>query len=132
MSFGPYLAAVAFGFIKGLTADRAAPFSTEMDFIGPVKEEVIYRGVPLWLKPNLPFGSTAAVFAADHIVSDIRKHNLAGTQMRPMEIVARLGDVLLGGCLYEAAARGPGGILGAIAAHSAHNYFCGLGSRVRR
>ena len=134
MSFGPYLAAAAFGLIKGLTsgpADDEHEFTLEHNFIGPVKEEVIYRGVPLWVKPNLPTGSTAAVFAIDHILHDMRMHSLAGTHMKPMELVARLGDVFLGGMLYEAAFRGSG-ILGAIGAHTIHNAGVTLGSKVRR
>jgi len=131
-AFTPMLASLALGFVKGLTADRASHFNPEMDFIGPVREELIYRGLPLWAKPNLPFGSTAAVFAIDHIAHDMTRAGREGEVMQPLEIAARFGDVLLGGCMYEAAARGPGGILAAIGCHVGHNVACGLGSRVRR
>ncbi len=138
MSFGPYaplFGAIALGFAKGLTAARGEerPFNLEQDFMGPVKEELIYRGAPLWIKPNLPFGSTAVIFAADHLRSDYlqaTKHNLP-TPTAP-QVAARFGDVLLGGLTYEAAMRGPFGILGAFASHIAHNWAVGLGAKVRR
>ncbi len=133
--FGPFLASVAFGFIKGLTSsseEREEPFSLEQDFMGPVKEELIYRGTPLWLKPNLPFGSTAAIFAADHLVSDHRMAVLEGTPTpSASQIVARLGDTFAGGLMYEMAFRRHG-ILGAIAAHVGHNWAVGLGAKARR
>ena len=126
MPFGPFIASLALGFIKGLTSSSPSPFNAQQDFLGPVKEELIYRGAPLWFRPSLPFGSTAAVFAVDHVVSDYRQH-----AMTPTEVVARLGDTFLGGCLYETAFR-QFGILGAIGAHCGHNWAVGLGSRVRR
>jgi len=135
MPFGPFLASLAFGFVKGLTSahDEEEPvFSLEQDFLGPVKEEFIYRGVPLWAKPNLPLGSTAVIFAADHLLSDHReamKHN------RPTptasQVAARLGDTFAGGVAYELAFR-EYGILGAIACHSFHNLACGLGAKMRK
>lgn len=136
-SFGPYtplLGAIALGFAKGLTARRdEEPFNLEQNFVGPAKEEFIYRGIPLWLKPNLPFGSTAVIFAADHLRSDYAeamKHNLP--QPTASQVAARFGDVLLGGLTYEAAMRGPFGILGAISAHVLHNAGVHWGSKVRR
>ncbi len=133
MPFGPFLASVALGFVKGLTAQRnEEPFHLEQDFMGPIKEELIYRGAPLWLKPNLPFGSTAVIFAADHLRSDYLeavKHNTAPPTS--MQTAARFGDVLLGGALYEASFR-QFGILGAIGSHVAHNLAVRWGSKVRR
>jgi hypothetical protein len=129
-AFTPLIASLALGFVKGLTEDKVSRFNPEMDFIGPVKEELIYRGLPLWVKPNLPFGSTAAVFAIDHIAHDMTRAGREGTMMQPLEIAARFGDVLLGGMLYESSFRSFG-ILGAIASHVSHNVACGLGSRAR-
>lgn len=133
MPFGPYtpmLASLALGFFKGLTDEKESQFHPEMDFIGPVKEELVYRGLPLWAKPNLPFGTTAAIFAVDHIFSDYGRSVQEGVPMSRLEIVARFGDVLLGGMLYEQSFRSFG-ILGAIASHVGHNVACGLGSKVR-
>ncbi len=124
----PLLASAAFGFVKGLTSSQQSDgFQVERDFVAPVKEELIYRGGPLWLFPNLPFGATAVVFAADHVIVEMK----ADPEMTPMELVARFGDVFLGGWLYESAMRGPFGILGAIASHLAHNNAVGLGMRLR-
>ncbi len=133
MPFGPFIASLALGFAKGLTAKRnEEPFSLEQNFVGPVKEEFVYRGAPLWLKPNLPFGSTAVIFAADHIRGDYLenvRHNLPPPSAS--EIAARFGDVLLGGLLYESSFR-QFGILGAIASHVGHNLAVGWGAKVRR
>jgi len=123
---GPVLASAAFGFLKGFLV-RGGPrdFDARMDFFGPVKEELVYRGAPLWALPGLPFGTTAVAFAADHVMSDNRN-----SPMTTREMVARFGDVLLGGCLYESAFR-ESGIFGAVASHMAHNMACGWGSRAR-
>ncbi len=127
------LGALALGFVKGLTGNREEePFDLEQNFVGPVKEEFIYRGAPLWLKPNLPFGSTAVIFAADHIRGDYvesMKHNLPPPTAP--QVAARFGDVLLGGLLYESSFR-QFGILGAIASHVGHNLAVSWGARVRR
>lgn len=126
MSFGPFLASVAFGFLKGFTSnEQSEGFRAEQDFIGPVKEEFLYRGMPLWMFPNLPVGTTAVTFAVDHVISDARKH-----AMTPLQMVARLGDVFLGGYLYESAFRGSG-IAGAIASHIGHNASISVGQRLR-
>lgn len=125
--FGPLLGSIAFGLLKGLTSkgDSGGP-SIEMDFMGPVREELIYRGAPLWAAPGLPYGLTAVAFATDHIVADNKQHPMTTGQA-----VARFGDVLLGGMLYESAMRSSG-ILGAIASHVAHNAAVGAGERFRR
>lgn len=122
----PLLAGAAFGLVKGFTSKRALPFNAQHDLWGPAREEVVYRAAPLWLFPNLPFGSTAVTFAADHVLSDSRH----STGMGATELLARFGDVLLGGAIYESAFR-RFGLLGAIAAHAAHNVGVGLGSRAR-
>lgn len=126
MSFGPFLASIALGFVKGLTVpgDPRA-FNPEMDFVGPVREEAIYRGA-LYLLPGLPLGSTAATFAVDHCLSDFKRDPAP-----PMTVAARFGDVFLGGLCYEIAMRRMG-ILGAIGAHCLHNMAVSWGSRARR
>jgi len=120
------LASVAFGFAKGfMSKGEPRPFNAQMDFMGPIKEELIYRGAPLWAAPGLPFGATAVTFAVDHIIHDYRQ------QPMPLrEVVARFGDVLLGGLLYERSMR-TSGIAGAIASHVGHNLACAFGSRAR-
>lgn len=127
---GAFLASAAFGFVKGWSTPGASPgddrFRAEQDFYGPVREELIYRAAPLWAFPNLPFGTTAVTFAAEHIISDSR-HGPMGAR----DVVARFGDVMLGGILYESAMRSSG-VLGAIAAHIAHNVAVGFGARARR
>jgi membrane protease YdiL (CAAX protease family) len=124
---GPALASIAFGLLKGLTAPRGASapgLRLQQDFLGPLKEEVQYRGVPFNAFGNLPYGSTAAMFAADHLVHDARQ-----TPMTTGQLVARFGDVLLGGLMYETAYRS-NGLFGAVAAHSLHNIAVGLGEKV--
>jgi hypothetical protein len=129
--WGPLLASAAFGFLKGLTAQRQGQFNAEKDVYAPLREELIYRSGPFWTFGNVPYGSTAAVFAVDHVISDLR---IAAQHQRPVtarELIARLGDVALGGWLYESAFR-QSGIIGAFAAHAAHNLAVGFGSRARR
>jgi membrane protease YdiL (CAAX protease family) len=123
---GPVLVSAAFGFLKGfLVRGEPRGFDARMDFFGPVKEELVYRGAPLWALPGLPFGTTAVAFAVDHVMSDNRN-----SPMTTREMVARFGDVLLGGVLYETAARNSG-IAMAIASHCAHNFSVSVGSRMR-
>ncbi len=109
---GSFLASAAFGLVKGLTAAPGAArgFSAEQDFIGPVRAVRFKRAV---------------TFAVDHVLSDSRKG-----PMTTKELVGRFGDVLLGGLLYEKSFRSAG-LLGAIASHSAHNLFVGVGSHIR-
>ncbi len=121
----PVLASAALGFIKGLSQAGRESFNPKQDIFGPIKEEFVYRGLPLWAMPNLPYGSTAVTFAADHVLSDLKNGTLS-----PHAAAARFGDVLLGGTLYESAFR-QFGLLGAVAAHVAHNSFIALGARVR-
>lgn len=121
----PVFAAVAFGFVKGFSSGGREAFNLETDLWGPAREEAVYRG-PLWLFPKLPYGSTAVVFAADHVVSDMKHDGLTDAG----QIAARFGDVLLGGLAYESAMRRHG-ILAAIASHMAHNLAVAVGSRAR-
>lgn len=125
----PVLASIAFGFIKGLTQSGREKFHAEQDLYGPVKEEFLYRGAPLWAAPNLPYGSTAVSFAADHVFSEVRQQGAAPLDAR--EVAGRFGDVLLGGLLYETAFR-QFGIVGAAAAHVAHNVAVSWGTKARR
>lgn len=122
----PVIASVAYGFIKGLSSSGRDTFNAEQDLYGPVKEELVYRGAPLWAAPNLPFGSTAVAFAADHVASELKGHTLEASA-----VAARFGDVLLGGLLYETAFR-RFGIVGAAAAHVAHNMAISWGTKARR
>lgn len=98
--------------------------SLETDVYGPIKEEALYRG-PLILFPNVPFGTTALIFAVDHVIDDMR----TGSPSMG-DLFSRFGDVLLGGCAYEYAMR-QNGIFAAIGAHSLHNMAVSLGSRAR-
>lgn len=125
--FAPFFGSLVLGFVKGLTSKpgEEQPFNVQMDMIGPMKEEFLYRGAPLWAAPGLPYGTTAVSFAIDHILHDARRGPMTGSQM-----LSRFGDVLLGGLAYESAFRSSG-IIGAIASHSGHNLAVGLGSRLR-
>ncbi len=128
----PILGSAVLGLVKGLLDDAVVTPSFEQDLWGPAKEELLYRG-PLWAFPKLPYGSTAVLFAADHLMDDVKadaKDPEAGTP-NAWEVVARFSDVFLGGCLYELAMRRHG-ILAAIAAHALHNSTYALGSRLRR
>lgn len=122
------LASVAFGLIKGFVGPRAqgSVSGLQQNFLGPLREEAVYRAAPLSaFGGSLPYGSTAAMFAADHVVSDMRRGPMTAGQ-----IAARFGDVLLGGLLYEQAYQSSG-IVGAVTAHSLHNVFVGVGERLR-
>lgn len=122
----PFVASLAYGFIKGLSSSGRDTFNAEQDVYGPVKEEFVYRGAPLWAAPNLPFGSTAVAFAADHVAAELK-----GNTLDANAIAARFGDVLLGGLLYETAFR-RFGIVGAVASHVAHNMAISWGTKARR
>lgn len=122
----PLLAAVAYGFAKGFSQRGRESFHPEQDLFGPLKEELVYRGIPFWTASKLPYGSTAVAFAADHVASELNGNTLAANGA-----VARFGDVLLGGLLYEVAFR-QFGIFGAAASHVAHNLAIGVGSKARR
>ncbi len=115
------------GLVKGLTGDDEGGVSLERDLWGPAKEELFYRGAPLWAFPKLPYGSTAVVFAADHVLDDFKNPE---ADYSATDAAARFGDVLIGGLLYESAFRSHG-IVAAIAAHSVHNLAVGLGARLR-
>lgn len=122
----PIVAALALGFVKGWSTPGNVGLNLQSDVYGPIKEELIYRGGPLWLFPNLPFGVTALAFAVDHVLDDLKSPSPGTTG----ELVGRFGDVLFGGLCYEAAYRRHG-IFAAIAAHSAHNAAITLGSNSR-
>lgn len=127
---GPALAAIAFGLAKGFATPRSQPssgFRLHQDFLGPLREEVQYRGAPFAaFGSSLPYGATAASFAADHVVSDLRH-----TPMTTAQVIGRLGDVLLGGLAYESAYR-QSGLVGAVLSHMGHNLAVGVGERLRR
>lgn len=129
--YAPLLISAAFGLLKGLISaevEDEAHFSLEQDLYGPVKEELIFRGAPLWVEPNLPVGTTALAFAVEHVFSDYRRSQRTPTAT---EVVARLGDTFLGGLCYETAFR-QNGIFAAIAAHAVHNLAVGAGARLKR
>ena len=124
----PVLLSAAFGLLKGATmATHSRSPNFTMDVAGPLFEEAIYRGLPLYTFGNrVPRGLTALHFAADHVFSEHRLFGLDGAQA-----AARFADVFAGGLLYEMAFR-RWGLLGAFAAHAAHNFMCGVGAKVRR
>lgn len=113
------------GFAGGVTRDESSSLSLQRDVLGPLKEEAVYRAGPLWAFPNLPFGSTAVVFAADHALDALKDD---GTT--PGRLVARFGEVMLGGLLYESAYR-RSGYVAAVTAHSLHNAACAWGAALR-
>lgn len=112
------------GFAGGTTRDESA-LSLQRDVVGPLSEELLYRAGPLWAFPNIPFGSTAVVFAADHVLDAMKEG-----QGTPARFAARFGEVLLGGLLYESAYR-RSGYFAAVAAHSLHNAACAWGAALR-
>lgn len=127
----PLLASVVLGLVKGLGIVGAVKpeerqFSFEVDVWGPAREELVYRAAPLWAFPNLPYGTTAVAFAADHVLDDMKQTEF----MSAGDVAARFGDVLLGGLIYEHAYRKQG-LATAIAAHSLHNAAVSLGARLR-
>ena len=125
------LASAVLGFLKGFlepqSAGPSSGFSFETDIWGPAREELIYRAAPLWAFPKLPYGSTAVVFAVDHVLSDFTADK--GT-LTPTVALARFGDVLLGGLIYERAFR-KHGIGLAVGSHSLHNLAVSLGAKLR-
>jgi hypothetical protein len=123
---GSFLGSLALGLIKGFSEKGGGrSFSSEHDVYGPIREELMYRGAPLWASPGLPFGATAVTFAVDHVLAEVRRSPMSVSQ-----IAARFGDVLLGGVSYEAGFRS-NGIAGAIINHATHNIACGVGARLR-
>lgn len=94
------LASAAFGFVKGLYDNEPA---RHVGLASPVVEEVVFRGL---------MGPAAGLagFVAAH---------------KPKS-VSRAADVALGGLLYGSAYR-RFGLLGACAAHVAHNVCVNLG-----
>lgn len=126
------LAAAVLGLLKGVLDPEPGEFSFERDLWGPTKEELVYRAGPLYLFPKIPYGTTAVVFAADHVLDDIRRQMKSDQPaLTATDLIARFGDVLLGGLMYESAYR-KNGIATAIAAHAVHNMAVGVGSRLRR
>lgn len=125
---GPVLASAAFGLLKGFATPRgqSSSFSFVADVWGPVREEATYRAAPFRAFGDVPHGSTAAAFAADHLFSDMRQQPMTAAQL-----VGRFGDVLLGGYIYEKSYRAYG-ILGAVASHVIHNVAVTAGERLRR
>jgi len=124
----PILLSAAFGLLKGATiaAHEREP-SLVLDVAGPLYEEAIYRAVPLYTFGNrVPRGFTALHFAVDHVFSEHQRLGLNGPAA-----ALRFADVFAGGLLYEMAFR-RWGLFGAFAAHAAHNFMCGFGSKVRR
>lgn len=105
------LASAAFGFVKGLydpQRGRSRQGREHVSVAGPVLEEVLFRGAL-----GGPVG--LAGFVAAH---------------KPKS-VGRVADVALGGLLYGSAYR-RFGLLGACAAHIAHNVCVSLGRGARR
>jgi membrane protease YdiL (CAAX protease family) len=125
------LASALLGLVKGLgvagpVAKEEAQFSFERDLWGPAKEELVYRAAPLWAFPGIPFGTTAVLFAVDHVLDDMH----SSPNITAGELAARFGDTLLGGLMYESAYRRQGTVA-AIAAHALHNASVGVGARLR-
>jgi len=103
---------------------KRRPKRAYANFGAPVVEETIYRALPMAaLGAGLPFGATAAWFAADHVVAERAEHTAGSAAIR-------FGDVLLGGLLYESAFR-RFGFLGAVGAHALHNIMAGVGRGIR-
>lgn len=129
---GPWLGSFILGFTKGwaigpqYTQDEPA-FNVTKNVYAPIKEEFVYRAAPLTLFPRIPYGATAVTFAADHALDMLR----APQTVTAGQLAARFGEVLLGGLMYESAYRSSG-IVGAVIAHSLHNWSCSLGARARR
>lgn len=122
----PFVASLLLGFVKGWSSPvGVGPMNLETDVYGPIKEEALYRG-PLMIFPNVPFGTSAVIFAVDHILDDLK----STTPSSSGDLVARFGDVLFGGVAYESAMR-KHGIFAAIGCHAAHNIFVSLGAQAR-
>lgn len=126
------VASAAFGFIKafseGLLVGEAQPIGGWMhSLVGPAREEMMYRG-PLYLGfGSLPTGWTAVPFAMEHVIQE----SALGMHRSSASAFSRFADVFLGGVLYEKAFR-RWGILGAIAAHAAHNVALNVGLHASR
>lgn len=110
-----------FGLAKGLVSHgRGLPSAdrSHAQFRAPVVEEAVFRKLPFVLFGRaLPAGYTAAGFALAHVSDE---------QLNGASALTRFADVFAGGLLYENAFK-QYGLLGAIAAHAAHNIAVGLG-----
>lgn len=128
----PIIVSALFGFVKGYFSEgphREVDRDHEIaaNLVAPVREEMIYRAIPLYTFGDaFPKGGTAVAFAIDHVMGEGPR---LGYRTGPM--AARFADVFFGGLLYEYAFR-RWGIFGAVAAHSFHNVMCGVGYRARR
>lgn len=114
------------GFMKGAMGMHTAPARGFADVVtSAATEEVAYRAIPATIAAAMgreaPRGLGALVFAADHLLDDrIHGVNRGGG-------LGRFADVLLGGLIYEDAYKSHG-VLGAIAAHVAHNMAVQFGA----
>lgn len=133
----PVLVSALHGLLKGALNARVNPTapiegaSFKHSLVGPIKEEIIYRALPLYfgsaLSKRMPTGWTAVPFALEHVVQESARglHQTTGSAF------GRFADVFLGGVLYEKAFR-EWGILGAVAAHCLHNVCHDVGMRAAR
>lgn len=125
----PILLSALSGFLKGIVFD--APEDYRPRGLGDVleaatKEELVYRGALGFLGARLPAGTSAVIFAADHVLNNGENHSFGSG-------VVRFADVFLGGLLYERAFA-EYGLLGAVAGHALHNLgvAAGIGMKSQR
>lgn len=120
----PIIASTLHGFLAGLAVGPGRGPRPPGGFGGllgaAAREETIYRaGLMGLVGVAAPPGLSAAIFAADHVLSE---QHTAGSG------VIRFADVFLGGIFYERAYKAFG-LVGAIAAHAAHNLAVRAGER---
>ncbi len=111
----PIAIAALHGLIKGY-AFKAPPTADPItqNFIGPLKEELLFRAMP---GASAPGWATAAPFALAHLKPG----------MDADWALFRTADAFAGGLLYHAAYK-QFGIFGSWAAHALHNIMVGVGS----
>lgn len=121
------------GFFKGAMYGRPDVRSPGFGNLvtAAAREELTYRALPATVATALgkttPRGLSAFIFAVDHLRDDAARgvsHSLGGS-------LGRFADVFLGGLLYEDAYRSHG-LLGAVAAHAAHNLAVYAGTAATR
>lgn len=123
----PFVLSALSGLLKGVMFEappdwRARGFGDVLE--SATKEELLYRGALGFLGSKLPAGAGAVIFAADHVLNNGEQHSFGSGAVR-------FADVFLGGLLYERAFKSYG-LLGAVAAHTAHNLAVAAGIGLKR
>jgi hypothetical protein len=119
----PIILAALHGYAKGYAIGGDASgglHPTQSMIMGPIREEMSYRGPLSYAAPGFADYASAAAFAFAHF------NAAEPSPMRNM----RMLDAFAGGLIYASAFR-EYGLVGAIAAHALHNVMTTAGANQR-